>query len=109
MVTYKWSILAIEVVPQEDNVSDVVAVVKWRLDGEDGEYTGSSSGVVNLSPYQPGQPFIPYEDLTEDVVLGWTLDALGPTVPVYESIVAGQISDKMRPPVEPRPLPWSPV
>ena len=107
MITYKWSVAEMEVVPQEDDVTDVVANVYWMLTGTDGQYSGAVRGSVKLQPYAGGQPFIPYEDLTEDVVLGWVFDVLGASVSTYEAQVDQQITAQLSQPVIPRPLPWS--
>lgn len=106
MVTNTWSVVNMEVVPQEASVSDVVANVAWKLVGADGEYTSEVAGTVSLNPYQPGQPFTPYEDLTQEQVLGWVFTALGNYVGSYEALVAYKIAEQQKPPVEPRPLPW---
>ena len=52
----------------------------------------------------------PYEDLTEELVISWVKNSLGPDVVAnYEESLAGQVWDMINPPVnpEPTPLPWS--
>ena len=58
--------------------------------------------------YVAGSPFTPYEDLTQDQVVGWTKDALGDEqVAATEANVAAQIETQKNPPVVTPPLPWS--
>lgn len=58
------------------NVSDGgVTQVYWRVvDSEtvgDVTYTASSYGAFGCAPDPSSEDFVPYADLTEDVVLGW--------------------------------------
>jgi hypothetical protein len=55
-------------------------------------------------------PFIPYDQLTEAIVIGWiqriwALDG----VANFEACIQGQIDSQINPPVVPvTPLPWTP-
>jgi hypothetical protein len=53
----------------------------------------------------PGEPFIPYEDLTEADVLGWAW-ANGVDKAALEASAQQQLSDAINPPVIASPLPW---
>jgi hypothetical protein len=55
---------------------------------------------------QPGDPFTPYADLTQDQVLGWVW-ANGVDKDATEAAVAGQIEAQINPPVIQPPLPWA--
>ena len=80
--------------------------MRTTVSGTDGTYVGSVYGAVGVS-LTPGAPFTPYADLTEEQVVGWVLDALGPEqVTAYEANVAKQIADQANPPVVTPPLPW---
>ena len=107
MITYEWLVERMDVLPQEGGETDVVVTVYWKLNGTNGEYNGSVYGSVTLSPYEPGEPFTPYEELTQEQVLGWVFEALGDLVPQYEASVATQIQNQIKPPVITPPLPWS--
>lgn len=60
----------------ERNVSDGgVTVAHWRVTesetvGED-TYTASSYGTCGFTPDASAEDFIAYDDLTEEVVMGW--------------------------------------
>lgn len=59
-------------------------------------------------PYNAEQPdFIPYADLTEEVVIGWVKASLGDDgVAATEAAIAAQIEAKNNPPVS-TGLPWA--
>jgi hypothetical protein len=53
-----------------------------------------------------GTSFIPYQDLTLDIVLGW-IWANGVDKAATEAAVQTQIDNLINPPVITPPLPWS--
>ena len=65
--TFTWGIKYVN-----RTVSDgVVNKVRWTLVGVDGDYTEEADGGHYLPrPTEDGE-FIPYEELTEEVVLNW--------------------------------------
>jgi len=104
---YVWVIEAMDCKPQEDGQTDVVITVHWRLNGTDGQYSGTVYSTVGLT-YTAGSPFTPYADLTQDQVIGWVQDALGQDQVIsLEANVAAQIEAQINPPVVTPPLPWA--
>lgn len=60
------------IVNLERNVSDGgVIVAHWRCEGVDGEFSGSAYGSCGFTPGPDSEGYIPFEDLTQDDVLGW--------------------------------------
>jgi hypothetical protein len=56
----------------------LVLEASWRVVGEDGGDETAGYGSVILQGGSPDEPgFIPYEDLTESIVLGWVKTYLG--------------------------------
>jgi hypothetical protein len=107
MTTYTWTINAMYTVQQPD--PDYVVNVLWTLTGVDGQYTASIQGNT-LFDSQQADPFIPYNELTQEIVIGWVQSNLGPIgIANYEANVQGQIDSMINPPVSPQntPLPWS--
>ena len=107
MTNYTWTINAMYTVQQPD--PDYVVNVVWTLTGVDGEYTASIGGNT-LFDSQQANPFIPYNELTQEIVIGWVQSNLGPQgIANYEANVQGQIDSMINPPVSPQntPLPWS--
>ena len=88
---------------------DYVVNVIWTLTGVDGEFTASIGGNTVFNSNQSSQ-FIPYNELTQDIVIGWVQASLGADgIANYEANVNGQIASMQNPPVSPEntPLPWA--
>jgi len=97
MITYDWNCKTVDVHPQEKGQTDVVYNVHWIVTGVDGDYSATSIGtkIVSLSE---GGAFIPFEDLTNEVVVGWTKKAMGEDqVNQIEAGIASQIEDQKNP------------
>lgn len=106
-VTYTWNITAMDCYPQSEGQTDVVFTVHWTLNGTDGTYNGSVYGTVSVT-YVAGEPYTPYNQLTQSQVIGWVTTALGAEqVAAYESNVAAQIGAQANPPVVTPALPWA--
>lgn len=106
-ITNTWGIVQLECYPEYDGETDVVFVAHWTLNATDGTYTGSVYGSQGVS-LDPDAPFVPYNDLTEEQVVGWVQSAMGEEqVAAYEANVAGQIEAQINPPVVTPPLPWA--
>lgn len=104
--TYTWIVEGMDCVPQDEGKTDAVVTVHWRLNGTDGHYASSVYGTVALN-YEPGLPFTPYNELTQDQVVEWVKNALGPDqVKSYEDVISGQIQARAKPSIITPPLPW---
>ena len=85
--TYTWNCKTVEVYPTYESLDDVVYVVNWRLlatssethvvDGEPVPYTSTTYSTQFLSLADVGTDFIPFADLTNEVITGWTEAAIG--------------------------------
>jgi hypothetical protein len=106
-ITYTWSVVQMEAYPKFDGETDVVFTVHWTLSGTDGTYTGSSYGSQGVS-VDGTAPFTPYDNLTQEQVLGWIWDS-GVDKDVQEANVAAQIENQVNPTVVSLPLPWAPA
>jgi hypothetical protein len=84
---------------------DYVVNVLYQVTGIDGEYTASIGGNTTFSSEQMGT-FIPYDQLTEAIVIGWIPES---QITSAQQCVQGQIDSLINPPVSPQaqPLPWS--
>jgi hypothetical protein len=107
MITYTWNITEISAYPEYYNLDNVIFNIEWRLDGTDGEHSGYSFGAQSLTLDDIGLLFTPYNDLTKEQVLGWTLDAMGEeTINILKYNIVTQIQDQKNPLVVKLPLPW---
>lgn len=107
--TYTWSVDQIRTLDASEDKQNFVVSVSYSIKGVDGEYT---SEIQNTAFFEVGEEteFVPYADLTEEMVLGWIKGQLGESaVENYEYCINDQIQNKKTPPVTPQqqPLPWS--
>ena len=82
----------------------VIFTAHWTASLTDGDYTASSYGAQGFNQKSPDDPdFIPYEELTEEVVKGWVLDKIGADI---EAGLEAQI-EAQKNPTSAKGLPWS--
>ena len=105
MTTINWIIESLLVRKVEGSNTDVVITADWRCNGTDGTYSGTCYGSSSFAP--PTGSFTPYEDLTEQQVLGWCF-ANGVDQTAIEANVTLQIENQINPPIIAPPLPWLP-
>ena len=110
-IIYTWIINVMDCYPKHDKENNVVFKVNWGLAGSDEStgigYTGYVTGSVNLS-YEVGTTFTPYNELTQEQVIGWVKVALGEEkITELESTIVAQILKQMNPPIVTPSLPWS--
>ena len=106
MTILSWIIERLLVRKVEGTLTDVVITADWRCNGSQDQYSGTCYGSASFQP--PSGSFTPYEDLTEQQVLGWCY-ANGVDQKAIEANVTAQINDQINPPVIAPPLPWVPV
>ena len=79
-----------------------VVVVHYNVNATDGTYQASTYGTTSYTQ-TPGETYIPYEDLTQPIVVGWVQEALGKDI--VEASLQSQI-DALKNPVQESGLPW---
>ena len=99
-----WSVTAMNCLSVSQGNTDVVETVHWTCSGTDGDYSGSVYSTCQV-PYTGGK-FTPYDQLTQQQVLGW-IWSNGVDQAATEAAVAQQIATAKNPPVVTPPLPWS--
>lgn len=100
MVT--WSITSMVVIPQVDEYAEFAWQVGWQCSATDGTNTQSINSSVVFYPAQQGQPYTPYDQLTEAQVIEWVQQALGPEKTAQtEAVVTSLLT------ATPAPLPWA--
>ena len=108
MTNYIWNVTQLYTETIEGN-TDYVVIANYITTGIDGEYTASLSGTAQFSTADV-TVFIPYEDLTEAIVIGWIKESLGENgIISVEACIQGQIDSQINPPQVPvnTPLPWA--
>ena len=105
MTTFTWTVSRLDCYPQAEGQTDVVFTVHWTCAGTDGTYNGSVYSTCNVT-YVAGTPYTPYDQLTQDQVLGWIWSS-GVDQSSAEAAVQSQINSQINPPVVSPPLPWA--
>jgi hypothetical protein len=104
-MTILWLIEQMWVKPTTGSYTDVVITADWRCNGSQDNYSGTCYGSCSFAP--PSGSFTPYEDLTQDQVLGWCFSN-GVDQKAIEANVTQQIQNQINPPIIAPPLPWLP-
>jgi len=99
-----WNISVLNCIPQTAEGADYVICCHWQCNGVDGDYNGSVYSTCSF-PVVQGENFTPYNQLTQDQVLGW-IWANGVDKDATEAAVEQQIQNQINPPIVSPPLPW---
>ena len=103
MTTFTTTITSLYTLQQPD--PNYVVNALWLVTGVDGSNTASIQGNTQFDSTQT-TPFIPYDQLTETIVIGWIPES---AITSAQACVQGQIDSIITPPVSPSntPLPWA--
>ena len=110
MTTYTWEVTSLYT-ETIDGETDYVVIANYEVVGIDGDYTASLSNIARF-PTESVSPFVPYADLTNEIVIGWIQEELGVDgVSNLQACIQGQIDSQINPPVVPvnTPLPWATI
>jgi hypothetical protein len=69
---FKWSLPTLE----RHTADGFVYTAHWRATATDGDYSASSYGTAGFQQDPEAGDLIPYEDLTEEQVLGWLWNSI---------------------------------
>lgn len=107
-ITYTWAVTGMKVTMVGTEVDYVIQTYWTKTGTDENGNTGVFSGATPLDPNPDQVDFIPYDQLTQEIVLGWIQPVV---VGGYEEhvngMIAKQIADKITPVTEPT-LPWAP-
>ena len=107
MTTFTWAVTALYTETIGTNQNYVV-IANCETIGVDGNYKAVVPNVIQFST-EDLTTFIPYADLTEEIVVNWIKESLGVDgVLSIEESIQGQIDSQINPPVVPvsTPLPF---
>lgn len=83
-----------------------VVTVHWRTEKTQGEHTVSQYGTESFTPDPEAKGFVPYEDLTQEMVVGWLEDRWDADgMAAKEAALDAQLADMANPKVL-NGLPW---
>lgn len=105
---YTWKVTGIKT-RNEGEYQNAVVQTYWTKtgtdeDGNEGVFSGATPFTVTTMP--EGSAFVPFAELTEEVVLNWIKAA----VVGYEDHINGQIQKQItqkKAPIEEQPFPWA--
>ena len=106
-ITYNWNFNPLESYPTASGETDVVFLVHWQLYANTGSYNASSVGIQTIATFESGSIFIPFNDLTKDIVYGWVTSSMGSerVDGLYASLSAS-IENQINPPILVQRAPW---
>jgi len=110
-MNYNWTVtnlFTLDTVSEAGYVVTALYEVVGVEQSEGVEYTASLSNSAQFEVTE-GSTYIPYEDLTNEIVVGWIQSELGEDgVSNLEASVAGMINSEINPPVSPENTPLPP-
>tara|TARA_R110000822_G_scaffold45861_9_gene122442 strand:- start:7287 stop:7712 length:426 start_codon:yes stop_codon:yes gene_type:complete len=99
MITYNWDCRTVDAYVRDGEHKDLVYKVHWRLEGVSDVplVSISTTGTQGIS-ISDVTNFIPFEDLTNEMVVAWTKEAMGEyQVSVEEADIAARIEEIINP------------
>jgi hypothetical protein len=101
-ILYTWAIASLE----RHTFDGIVYMVHWTVAAFAEGANASAYGSIGLEPPSEGDPVIPYNDLTSEIVVGWVKDKFGEEqVASIEKSLAAQIAEQLAPSTA-SGLPW---
>ena len=103
----KWIINQMDCVPKDGDLTDFVVTIHWNRNANEiineKDYFASVYGSQSFSKNEVTN-FIPYEDLTYEIVCKWLDSSID--VVVLDAKLDAQIENIINPPIVILPLPW---
>jgi len=107
-IEYSWVIDKLEYYPSKNGFDKLVYNIYYAIRGVSGDYVAMQHDVTpvvidNIKP----EDFIPFEDLTKDIVVGWLEGALSADyIQQLKDTIANNINIMMNPPSVMANPPW---
>jgi len=114
MITYNWNFNPLTCHAQLEGHTDVVMTIHWQLSAtevvDDKTYSAQSIGTTSLEFDASAESFIPFAELTKEVVQQWVETQLGEErVEQMKASLTTQIEEQITPKIVNHPAPWEPV
>jgi hypothetical protein len=120
-VTINYNVDSIQCYTQYDQYTDVVVKVGWSCIGSGIAQVGPQSGsevktyypnttplTVNSGSWDSGS-FVPFNQLTNQIVMGWVFAEIGNQKDAIYNYVTEQVQQMINPTIVNLPLPWQPT
>jgi hypothetical protein len=108
MNTYTWTTTNLYTINLATE-SDYVVTALYNVTATDGTYSASLDNSCQFTVDDDKPNYIPYADLTNDIVIAWVQETIGENgVISITACLDGQIESQINPPVTPQntPLPF---
>jgi hypothetical protein len=99
MTTFNWQVVQMDRLTSDN----FVVTCHYTVSATDGDYTASTYGTTSYTQVE-GETYIPYDDLTEDICVGWVQTSIGKDT--TEASLQSQI-DLLKNPVQESGVPWA--
>jgi len=100
-ITYEYKIANLEYTNDD---SKGVVVAHYKVDAKDGDESVGAYGTLNFVPKPDDPNYTPFDQLTEETVLGWVKAELDTAQ--IEQALAQKLNEKLNPTVVSGNLPW---
>jgi hypothetical protein len=105
-INYDWNFNPLESYPTASGETDVVFLVHWQLYATTASYQANAIGCERVN-YESGSSFIPFNDLTKEVVQTWIETVLGEdNILRMKSNLENNINNQINPPIKIQQAPW---
>lgn len=107
MTNYIWTITDLLTVDTDDK-PDYVVFANYKIQAEEDGYTAETESLIQFT-VDEGSSFIPYSELTNELVVGWVQKTLGlKQIQGIYTDLQNQINIQKNPPIIPqlKSLPW---
>lgn len=106
-IAYTWQFESLDVYPTYETVTNAVESMHWQLVADDGaDHHATAAGETKAGPVDVNN-FIPFNDLTQEIVQGWCEAAMGTEdVDGVKAMLVGQINEQVSPTISSLPPPW---
>lgn len=106
-IAFTWQFEVLDVYPTYETVTNAVESMHWQLVADDGAgHTAIAGGETKAGPVDVNN-FIPFNDLTQEIVQGWCEAEMGTEdVDGVKAMLTGQINDQVSPSIMVLAPPW---
>lgn len=81
MMTYKWTISALDCAVSQNGLTNIVQNIHWRYRATDNEgITAETYGAQYVTDPNP-EAFLPFNDLTQEIVISWLEAIMSQEIP----------------------------
>lgn len=107
-ITYTWAVTGVKATNVGSETNYVVQTYWTKTGTDENGNTGTFSGATPFAPVVDQPDFVPFDQLTEAIVLSWIQPVVtGSYEQHVNDQIAKQIAEKINPVIDP-PLPWAP-